>query len=221
MSELRKAIVGNQGLWSKDQLRAGFAHFKDLNGRYPTSHEIDAFPYLPSARSIQRTYGGLVALRTELFSEDIANYTLGEYRSKVAKKTFHSGRDYEVAFYDYLITQFQEIAVHEHKSIRPGNVNSDFYIYMDQVSGIVVDIFYAESIINLVNVVNIKLKRYVLITPVTYLVVVGNPSLTQASIDEKVANRRLPLPNHIRIVSEEHFKMSIIPILQQSSRYAL
>lgn len=83
-----------------------------------------------------------------------------------------------------------------------------------------IDIFYADSVINLVNVVNIKLKRYSLITPHTYLVVVGNSDITQEDINSKVANRRIPLPSHISVVSEGYFKQEIIPELHLQSQFS-
>lgn len=216
--ELRKAAKGYNA-WTKAELQAGFAYFKEQHGRYPTSHEIDNFPYLPSARSIQRSFGGLVALRRELFPDEVDNFTKGKHRSDVAKKTFANGRDLEELFYDYLITHFEPIAVHEQKIIRPGNVRSDYFVYLNDETGIVIDVFYAESIINLVNVVNIKIKRYSLITQPTFLVSVGNPRITQEEIAKKVQNRRVPLPVHIRIVSEDFFKAKYVPQLKLRSNF--
>jgi hypothetical protein len=218
-TSLRKSGLG-QSVWTKDELRAGFTEFRKLHSRYPTAHEIDAFPYLPSARSIQRTFGGLVNIRKELFPKEISNYTKGSHRSGVAKKTFANGRTLEKAFYEYLVGKFEEIAIHEHKLIRPGDVSSDFYIYLNSTDGIVIDIFYADSLLNLINVVNIKLRRYSLITPPTYLVVVGNPLITQEEIATKVANRKVPLPSHISITSESYFKQSVIPDLRKQSEYS-
>lgn len=218
---LRKASNGNQAPWSKEQLKAGLLHFKSLNGRFPTAHEIDAFDYLPSARSIQRAYGGLVQLRSELLPNEISNYTKGAHRSGVARKTYANGRSLEEAFYLKLIAKFQEISVHEHKVIRPGDVNCDFFIYLDSSQGVVVDIFYADSIINFVNVVNIKLRRYSLIIPETYLVVVGNPHITQELIDAKTVNRKLPLPAHIKLASEDFFFEECIVQLQSRSDFRI
>jgi len=216
----RKATTGTQDSWTIEQLRAVFNHFKELNNRYPTAHEIDAFPYLPSARSIQRTFGGLVNVRKELFPKEIANFTTGIHRSGVAKQTYTNGRNLEEQFYNYLTSEFSEIAVHEHKVIRQGYVNCDFYIYLGEDTGIVIDIFYAESIINLINVVNIKLKRYSLIIPETYLVIVGNPSITQQAIDIKIQNRKLPIPSHIKLVSEDYFKKQIALDIKKRSDYS-
>lgn len=220
MGNLRKAVVGTQHSWTKEELKAGFAHFKELYKRYPTAHEIDAFPYLPSARSIQRTFGGLVNLRKELFPEEISDYTRGTHRSKMAKRTYQNGRDLELRFYEYLTNIFEEISVHEHKVIRPGDVNCDFYIYLNSNEGIIIDIFYADSILNLINVVNLKLKRYALVIPETYLVVVGNAAITQQLINTKAQNRKIPLPPHVTVVSTEYFDKGIIPSLKLRSEYS-
>lgn len=217
---LRNNKNGNQAMWSKDELLAGLHYYYELNGAFPKAHQIDSFEYLPSSRSIQRSYGGLVKLRSELLPEEIANFTRGAHRSASTKRTFEEGRSYEKLFYDYLLQHFVEIAVHEHKLIRPGNVNSDFFIYMDQHEGVVIDIFYADSIINWVNVVNIKLKRYVLIEPETYLVVVGNDAITQHMIDEKVKNRKSPLPSHVKLASEAYFQDVTISDLTKRSIYS-
>lgn len=219
MSSLRKATSGTQSQWTKDQLRAGFNHFKETYNRYPTAHEIDTFSYLPSARSIQRAFGGLVNVRKELFPEEISNFTTGTHRSGVAKRTNENGKVLEEQFYNYLVGEFSEIAVHEHKVIRPGHVNCDFYIYLDQETGVVIDIFYAKSIINLINVVNLKLKRYSLIVPETYLVVVGNDTITQPAIDIKIQNRKIPIPTHINLASEDFFKKEIVPRIKKRSEF--
>jgi hypothetical protein len=218
---LRHNKPGNQAVWSEDELLAGLHHFYELHGSFPKAHEIDTFEYLPSSRSIQRTHGGLVKLRSKLLPMEIADHTKGIHRSEVAKRTFAQGRDYEKLFFEYLLNYFEEIAVHEHKLIRPGNVNSDFFIYLSKNTGIVIDIFYANSVINLVNVVNLKLKRYALIQPETYLVVVGNEEISQEAIQIKVENRKIPLPKHVHIASEMYFKDVIVPMLRTRSDYSL
>jgi hypothetical protein len=217
---LRTAKNGNQVGWSKDEILAGLEYYKEQYGRFPTAHEIDAFPYLPSSRSIQRSFGGLELLRRELLPNDITNYTKGAYRSAAAKKMYTNGRDLEKEFYLYLIKYFEEIAIHEHKVIRPGQVNCDFFVYLTQSYGIVIDIFYADSIVNFINIINIKLKRYILIEPETYLVVVGNDNITQELIDEKIINRRTALPSHIKIVSEKNFKSVAVPSIVARSSFS-
>jgi len=175
---------------------------------------------LPSARSIQRTYGGLVKIRKELCPGEVSDYTRGKYRSRVASKTYATGTSLEADMFDFLTAHFLEIAVHEHKVIRPGNVNSDFYIYLNNSTGVVIDIFYAENIRNLINIVNIKVKRYSLISQKTLLVVVGNPDISQSDINEKIKNKKNPLPPHIQVFSEKYFKEVAVPKIKQYSKYS-
>jgi hypothetical protein len=156
VKHLRKTRPGFQEVWSKDEILAGLHYFYELHTAFPTAHEIDAFEYLPSSRSIQRSYGGLVKLRSELLPKEIANYTKGSQRSAKAKRANADGRLYEAQFFEYLTGHFKEIAVHEHKLIRPGDVNCDFFVYLNETKGIVIDIFYAASILNFINIINIK-----------------------------------------------------------------
>jgi hypothetical protein len=51
-----------KGTYSIEELRNGFEHFYQENGHYPTAPEIDRCKYLPSARQIQRNFGGLPKL---------------------------------------------------------------------------------------------------------------------------------------------------------------
>lgn len=216
---LRINKLGSQSKWSKEELLAGLYHFYELFGYFPRAYDIDSFKYLPSSRSIQRSYGGLVKLRSELLPNEITNYAKGEYRSKIAKRSSTSGKIYEKKFYDYLVKEFKEISIHEHKIIRPGEVSCDFFVYLNDSCGVVIDVFYAESLKNLVNIVNIKLKRYKLVLPETYLIVVGNNKISQAEIDVKTENRHTTIPSHINICTENYFKSIIIPDLKIRSQF--
>lgn len=216
---LRKNAAGSKKPWSKQELLAGLQYFNQQYGHFPSAHEIDAFAYLPTSRSIQRSCGGLVALRRELLPDSVDNFTKGAYRSTRARATYANGRNYEAIFYKFLCEQFAEIAVHEQKLIRPGNVSSDFYVYLNENIGIVIDIFYAGSMLNLLNVVNIKLKRYIIVAQETYLIIVGNEVIRQVDVLRKMKSKRLPLPPHINVVTEAHFKDAIIPKLKKRSKY--
>jgi hypothetical protein len=73
--------------------------FYDQHNRYPTSNEIDAFEYLPTSRTIQRSHGGLVNLRKKLLLGEISDHTTGDYRSEVARKADKRAKHYEEEFY--------------------------------------------------------------------------------------------------------------------------
>src|SRR3989338_1557654 len=70
--------------WTKNNILDGLRKFYDDNKRYPTAIEIDAYDYLPTSRSIQRSFGGLIKLRTELGLKDV-NFAAGEHRSQSAR----------------------------------------------------------------------------------------------------------------------------------------
>ena len=78
---LRKQTNYKQSKWTIKQIKAGLELYKELNGNYPSSHEIDTFEYLPSSRSIQRSLGGLEKVREALgFDLSLTNLTKGTIR---------------------------------------------------------------------------------------------------------------------------------------------
>lgn len=222
MSEagLRTARLGHQGTeWTKAEILAGLAYFFKLNERYPTAREIDNFEYLPSSRSIQRKYGGLVLLRKELIPESHSNYTAGVYRSEMASKTYKRAALYEEEFYRFLCENFEPIAIHEHKIIRPGNVASDYFLYLSETKGIVIDLFYAQDIHSFGGIVNIKLKRYSALPYKTIFISVGNERLDIEHVRNFLKRRKLPLPKNIFVDTESNFKSSTIHQIRKLSHY--
>jgi len=219
-SDLRKASQG-QTYWTKEQILAGIKHFFDLHGRYPTARDVDRFEYLPSSRSIQRSFGGLVTLRSELIPNSHANFTMGDYRSNIAKEANNRAQKYEEEFYNFLILHFQPLAIHEHKVIRPGNVSSDYFIYLTEKTGIIIDLFYAAYLNSLAGVVNIKLKRYSNLPFNTYFVLVGNAELDFHTLSDAMARRKVALPDNIIVDTESHFKESTIFALKQQSEFSI
>ena len=218
---LRKNKIGNQPLWTDDQLSAGFKYYFQLHGRYPAAGEIDSFAYLPSARSIQRTQGGLINLRKRLFPNEESDHTRSELRRKKASDGDRRASLYEEEFYNYLLDHFEEIAIHEHKVIRPGNVARDVFIYLNKFSkdGIVIDLFYAQDLVTLLKIVNIKAKRYATLPYDVYFILVGNPSISNFDINRRIENRHIPLPQHITVMTEQSFKDAVINSVKERSDY--
>ena len=200
--------------WSLKNIRDGFLYFYDLHNHYPVAYEIDDFNYLPSARSIQRTHGGLRMVRKKL-SIGEEDYACGDFRAIQASKADKRALLYEMEFYNFLISRVPEVRVHEHKIIRPGNINSDFFIYTTDKFGIVLDLFYARDIRILGGIINIKLKRYININYQTFFILVGNDSIPQFKIDLLVKNRKNKLPPHIKVVTEDYFKINFQSIIDK------
>ena len=213
-SSLRKRTSQVEEKWTLENLRAGLDYFFKINNRYPTAREVDIFEYLPTSRTIQRSFNGLMALRKTLGLDTPINHSSGITRSKTAQDADKRAQAYEKEFYDYLISKISEVKVHEHKIIRPGNTAADFFIYTSDTKGIVVDLFYAVDIYSLSGVVNIKFKKYSNVEFPVYFVLVGNNKITQEAINQKVDNRKNKLSNHIRVLTEKNFKESLDELLK-------
>lgn len=208
-SNLRKNISGHQilGKWTVDQIKEGLEHFKEVNGRYPSAREIDLFEYLPSARSIQRSFGGLEDLRTKLgFDIELINLTKGKIRSEKAKGTYSNAVDAEEVFYNFLIEKIPEIKVHEHKILRPGHICCDFFIYTSNNRGFAIDVFYAQDMFSLAGVLRIKCLRYKELKYKIFFVLVGNKKISQEEIDSLLAKKKSAWPKHIIVLTEDKFK---------------
>lgn len=147
--------------WSLEQIKDGLERYKNDHGRYPSTLDFDKVDYLPTSRYIQRNHGGVVNLRKLLELDCEHDYTKGNLRSSVAKESYKRAGVYEEEFYKYLVSTIDEVRVHEHKIMRPGNICCDFFIYNAKGDdGVVIDLFYAQDMYSLARIVNIKLKRY-------------------------------------------------------------
>lgn len=206
---LQKKKLGfhaNGQTWSLYNIKDGLEYFKELHGAYPTSKEIDDFDCLPSARSIQRTFGGLVKVRKQLELDGPLDYTRGKTRSAKAQEADKRAKVYEEKFFNFLSGHFGEMRVHEHKVVRPGDVSCDFFLYTTMNEGVVLDLFYAADIINVSKVINIKYRKYLEVKFPVLFIVVGNDKISQNAIDRMIENRKIPLPDFMKAMSEEYFK---------------
>ncbi len=200
--------------WSEDNLKDGINYFFDLHGRYPTVKDVDSFEHLPTSRTIQRSFGGMMALRKALGLNGPINFTEGAVRADVAREADLRARKYEEEFYRFATSKVEEMRVHEHKIMRPGNTAADFFIYKNGTEGIVIDLFYARDMHSLGGIVNIKSKKYLSVGHPVYFVLVGNEEITQEMIDKKIKNRKNQLSRHIRVVTERYVKESFFDLLE-------
>lgn len=200
--------------WTISNLEAGFEKFYQENSRYPSSPEIDVFEYLPSSRQIQRMFGGLQNLRKQMQLEHSApDHHKGNIRSKIAGESMFRASNYEEDYYKFLISKIPEVFVHEHKVIRCGDykTSTDFFIYPPNSNdGLVIDLFYAMDIINLMKQVKIKEPKY---NPMPYQIffISMNEGISQEVIDMKVANKQTELSKNIKVYNVDYFNRNILP----------
>lgn len=194
--------------WDLEGIRKAIEKFRTEFGKNPTTRDFDRCIYLPSSKQMQRRFGGIEKMRAGLNLEGPLNYTKGEYRSQRAKKIKQDSYKIEAELYDYLINIYSEIHVHEQKRLRPGNVASDFFVYLNHNTGYAIDVFQAEDLFALRAVANIKVKRYEGLKDFNiYFVAVGNYS--QNEVNRMMENKKNLWPGNIMVLTLENFKENI------------
>jgi len=198
-------------VWDLDKLRQGFTDFFNEFGRFPMASEVDNYHNLPSARQIQRKWGGLRELR-KVLNLDITDYSSGEYRSKTAFIHDKEAMVSEKEVREYLDSRYGEICVHEEKKYGEHGNTVDFFVYAKENFG--VDVFKTSTYKNLINNVNIKLCKY-RDYPFKLYFVVMNEEFEQVEIDKIINNKKAKLSENTKCLSFETFKKdceSIEPI---------
>lgn len=158
---LRKQREGvSKNPWTLDELREGLEGFYEKHKRYPSATEIDSFPYLPSSRSIQRRFGGVIGLRKTLGLNTQTDLRAGEHSSKRAHTINDRAHKIESEVYLFLKNKFGEEFVHrEYFFSDDKRTRADFFVY-DKTRGFCVDVFYPKDRRNLAGCLNSKLKKY-------------------------------------------------------------
>lgn len=191
---------GGQRQWNIEELRAGLEDFYTKNGRYPTAPEVDTHRYLPSARSIERSFGGLIELRKKLGLDTQADFREGAHSSARAYKINTRAHDVERVVYTFLKESFGKQFVHrEYFFLDDKRTRADFFVY-DKTSGFCVDVFYPSDRRNLIGCLNSKLGKYqgpqMNQYPVIFLQM--NNELGQELLDAVLKNKKNKLqPGHM------------------------
>ncbi|HVS58611.1 MAG TPA: hypothetical protein VHD60_02605 [Candidatus Saccharimonadales bacterium] len=145
--------------WTQESLKIAFDRFIAENGRLPTAPETDRTDYLPSARQIQRRFGGLKELRAALGYED-TDFGSGTHRSNMATNGNLRASEAERELQHQLASIFGEPYVHSEKYYGGGRNRADFIVYTkDAIFGI--DVFTTETKHDLQKNVAIKIDKYI------------------------------------------------------------
>lgn len=199
-------------LWNINKIKLGFERFLRENGRLPIAPEIDKLDYLPSSRQIQRRFGGLEKLRSQLGYLD-TNFSRGTYRMNIAKRSNKKGREVELELEMILRKKFHEVFVHTERIFDNSKNRVDFYIYSpDGIFGI--DIFYTDTMQDLQKNINIKIDRYQNFSHQLYLVV-ANPIFKQQDLDSYSENKKKTLPKNTKILTLK----SLLYIVESKATY--
>ena len=188
-----------------ESLRPFFDQFFSETGHYPTIPEIDACPYFPSARFIQRTFGGLPALRTALNLPD-TDYRTGPLRSLVARQANERAYLNEDLLYEYLRSLFGKMYVHRESYTGNDRNRADFNVFHSS-GEFLVDVFYPSNRRSLLGCLNIKLKKYSISKNNPKVIFVEmNESISQEEKDLWLSRRKSSLPKNFYLMTVQEFK---------------
>lgn len=206
---MRKSKNGMQNKWNLDNLKSGLQKFYELNKRYPTAREIDSFEFLPSSRSIQRRFGGLVELRKTLKLKDSFDFRTGEHSSQRAKKIGERAHRIEKAVHSYLEGVFgAEFVRREHFFTDDKRTRTDFFIYCKN-GDFSVDVFYPNDRHNLIGCLNSKMRIYgneiMLQYPVIFLQM--NDKIDSKEIKNILERKKNKLLKEQSVMSFNEFKI--------------
>ncbi|HEX8227064.1 MAG TPA: hypothetical protein VF572_04325 [Candidatus Saccharimonadales bacterium] len=101
-------------VWTQEKLKIAFDRYIAEHGRLPTAPEVDQTDYLPSARQIQRSFGGLKKLREILGYAD-TDFGSGTHRSSLATRGNLKASVAERELQHQLADVFGEPYVHSEK----------------------------------------------------------------------------------------------------------
>lgn len=186
--------------WKIEDVKEGFERFAKKYGHYPTAREIDNFPLLPTCRSLQRSFGGLIKTR-QAIGLSVLDYTTGKYGSDRSRRTNKEAILSEKEVEKYLVSRFGEVCVHDQKQYGDKN-RVDFFVYAKTNFG--VDVFKTEDALNLINIVNLKMKKYLSFTEQMYFVLYGS-HLSQKTIDSYISRKKESLPKNIKVLTFDNF----------------
>ncbi len=207
MSFLRLQKAGNQEPWKLEELKAGLENFNTKHGHYPTAPEIDAYSYLPSARTIERKFGGVIGLRKALRLDTQSDMRKGAHSSKRA--SIINVRAYKVKqeVYTYLQKLFGgQYVQREYFFLDDKRTRADFFVH-DSSNSFCVDVFYPSDRRNLTGCLNSKLSKYQGLQmnqyPVIFLQM--NKDLGQNILDAVIKNKTKKLLTGHRLFSWDSF----------------
>jgi hypothetical protein len=204
---LRTQSNGYQKPWTHDELRDGMEEFYKEHGRYPTGPEVDKYSYLPSARSIERSFGGLIALRDALKLTGQNDFRTGAYSAERAHTIGDRANKTEQIVYEFLTEKFGKELVHrEYFFADDARTRADFFVY-DASGNFCVDVFYPSNYRNLTGCLNSKLQKYTAERlgnyPVIFLQM--NPDISQKEVDLLIQRKQNGLSKGSHLMGWEVF----------------
>lgn len=197
-----KTTIEPDKFYSHDipRYKAAVEKFITINGYEPTSLDFDNTDYLPSARTIQRKYGGLPQFRQRIGLKTI-DFSKDATRSLKAKQSMEDCFKDENALFQDLLKQYGEDKVSSPVRVfaRRG-YTADIKLTMDGFSYLI-DIFKPNSTHSFKACIAAKNKKYLLDEEMSYQTPI---KFLYVCVNEDVM---VPIPNNpIEILSIQQFR---------------
>jgi hypothetical protein len=197
--------------------------FYEKNKRYPTALEFSHANLLPSARLIQRNYGGLKKFR-EFLGLPIADYTSGKPRTEKMKIITKRAKQYEQELFILIHKKYHKpddgFVVEREPVIGGTDPENDIYAYKradiaihnyntprgEQKSSTFFDFFYASTKESFFGCVNLKIKKIKGLIPLKDITFVcTNPNFSKDDISSFTLPKNSPT-----VISYKEFKQEFI-----------
>ena len=182
---------------TEQQIVANLKRLKDTLGHEPNVFEVDACKYLPTARTLQRRFGGVEHIR-KLAGFTYDNHTKGIKRSKKALESLLNSNNYEKKIINQFFTKYHDTNGKEKTVVRhyayqqylPDkghyiNISCDVAVTDNKLKHVYMfDFFYPSSPHSLYGCVRSKLKKLRSHPPTIYdatysiIFVCTNPKMT-------------------------------------------
>lgn len=204
----RRQKQGKQRAWKLNEIKEGFDLFFESHSRYPTATEFDQFDYLPSSRTVQRRFGGLIALREELNLKGQKDFTKGSHSTNRAKEINTRAHKLKNEVYKYLVGTFGREFVHrEFFFTDDKRTRTDFFIYTKD-GNFSIDVFYPANRHSLNDCLNQKMRTYspdlMLQYPVIFVQM--NEDITEEAIASIIKNKKNKLQQNQHLMTYGELK---------------
>jgi hypothetical protein len=140
-----------------------FNKFKDENGRFPSTIDMDNSEYLPTSRTILRKFGSIKVLREMIGLEGLElDMRTGEQKRSLLSILNDNGMKSENILYEELLKHYEPMQIHRQEPYTDMIKNlsrSDFGIY-DGDRHFYIDTFVPRHLQSLIGCANLKLNKF-------------------------------------------------------------
>lgn len=170
--------------------------------------DVNRCEYLPSVKTLERNFGGIVGIREKLGLPD-ASLNRGVIRSETARRIGNRGFQAEQQLYHELVDRYHEAFVHYQARIALGgygaSLNVDFLVYC-RSGKFAADVFFPdEDVAHYSNNMSVKARAYRNF-PFTLFCIIANPKINREMLEKRVTSAKEKYNSNLRFITLEEFR---------------